>query len=130
MQSTTPIPAPLNVPARLAQLRADCAQDGWLDGEGYALSAADLDSLATTWARSWPEAAALPHIYPTLDANLSFEWDSESVAVEAYIQLSTMKCSIGSMSGAALSVVSELSLDLTKEADWLALANFVTAVLD
>ena len=78
---------PLDVAAQLDELRA--LADGWLDGEGLALPADGLDSLAARFADYYPERLPLPRIYPTLSGGAQLEWTLGSNEVNVEVNLAT-----------------------------------------
>ena len=52
-------------------------KDGWFEGEGIVPNAEKLKSFAAKMIENYPESHASPHIVPTQDGNLLFEWDME-----------------------------------------------------
>ena len=78
---------PLDVPARLAELRA--MQDGWLDGYGKAPSHDGLAWLSTGFERHFPDDLPLPHVYPTPEGGIEAEWSLGGQSVIFAIHLDT-----------------------------------------
>ena len=70
---------PLDVPARLDEFRA--LRDGWLEGEGRALSSEGLDWLTTQFEQYYPADLPLPYLYPTPEGSVRAEWSEEANAV-------------------------------------------------
>lgn len=62
----------LDIPAQLDGLRG--MEDGWLDGEGHAPSAALVDWLLESFTDHYPEEAHPPHLYPTVEGGVQAEW--------------------------------------------------------
>ncbi|HEX3529257.1 MAG TPA: hypothetical protein VH988_19545 [Thermoanaerobaculia bacterium] len=60
------------ISARLEELRL--LKDGWCEGSGSAPASAGIDWLSDAFARSYPEALPLPHVYPTSEGGIRLEW--------------------------------------------------------
>ena len=70
---------PLDVPSRLDEFRR--LKDGWLEGEGRALSSKGLDWLATQFEQRYPADLPLPYLYPTPEGSVRAEWSEGANAV-------------------------------------------------
>ena len=62
----------LDIGIQIDDLRA--LKDGWLDGEGQALSRDGLDWLESTLRTSFPSDLPPPYLYPTATAGVQIEW--------------------------------------------------------
>ena len=89
----SPAPNPLDVPARLNELRA--MRDGWLEGGGKAPSQEGLGWLSESFKAHFPKDLPLPFTYPTPEGGIEMEW------------------SLG-----AHSIVFEIDID-ARQGDWL-----------
>ena len=81
------VPHPLDVAARLAELRA--MQDGWLDGDGVAPPHAGLDWLADSFQSRYPEDVPLPYTYPTPEGGVQMEWSLGPFEISLEIDLAS-----------------------------------------
>ena len=70
---------PLDVPSRLYEFRA--LKDGWLEGEGSALSREGLEWLTTQFEQCYPSDLPLPYLYPTPEGSVRAEWSEGANAV-------------------------------------------------
>ena len=72
----------LDIGIQVDDLRA--LKDGWLDGEGQALSREGLDWLELTLRTCLPSDLPPPYLYPTATAGVQIEWSigSNSVSLE------------------------------------------------
>jgi hypothetical protein len=77
---------PLDVPARLEELRA--LRDGWLNGRGIAPVPAGLDWLAAGIKTRYPEELPLPYVYPVAEGGVRLEWSITPHEVSLEIDLS------------------------------------------
>lgn len=80
---------PLDIAAQLDELRA--LGDGWLDGDGQALSSEGLDRLAVRFEEHYPEQLPLPSIYPTPAGGAQLEWTLGSNEVSVEVDLASGK---------------------------------------
>ena len=69
----------LDVPLRLGEFRA--LKEGWLEGEGCALSREGLNWLATQFEQHYPADLPLPYLYPTPEGGVRAEWSEGANAV-------------------------------------------------
>lgn len=86
VEHVTPLD-PLDVPARLDELRF--LKDGWFEGHGKAPNHTGMDWLADAFTSYYPEILQLPHLYPTPDGGIRFEWPLGAVEASLDIDLTT-----------------------------------------
>ena len=79
--------APLDISTCLEEFRT--LEPGWLEGQGSALLPDGLDWLSKTFDRHYPDAAPLPHTYPTPEGGVRMEWSHRANAMILEIDLST-----------------------------------------
>lgn len=72
LRDAAPPSHPLNIPGQLDDLRT--IEDGWLDGDGTAPRGRLLDWLSESLGVHYPDDAALPHLYPTVEGGVQAEW--------------------------------------------------------
>jgi hypothetical protein len=78
---------PLDVPARLEALAL--LRDGWMDGRGTRPSPSGLAWLSRSWTECWPDDVSLPHVYPTPEGGVQFEWSVPGGSISAEVNLDT-----------------------------------------
>jgi hypothetical protein len=73
---------PLDIHARLEELRN--LKQGWFDGEGAAFDPQQVDWLENSVRDHYVSGLPLPHIYPSPDGQIVFEWmiNSRSASLE------------------------------------------------
>ena len=75
-QATKGASEPKWVGMRIEELRL--LKDGWLDGNGVALSPDGLDWLARTFDSNDPNGMTLPYLFPTPEGRVLAEWSLKS----------------------------------------------------
>ncbi len=106
---------PLDITARLEELRS--LKDGWLEGDGRALSYEGLDWLSRTFEQYYPENLPPPYLYPTEEGGVQAEWSLSPKEVSLEIEF-------GSHSGEwhvldmETNEVSERTLNINNANDW------------
>ena len=84
---TSTLGTELDISMQIAELRL--VEDGWLEGEGKALSDAGLNWLLGTFARHFPNDAPQPHLYPTETGDVQAEWSLGSREITLEVNLDT-----------------------------------------
>ena len=108
--------SPLDVPARLEELRA--IQHGWLDGHGTAPSREGLDWLSRAFRKHYPSDLPLPHTFPTEDGGVEMEWEVGAHAVILEIDLGARTGDWLEFTRGDGEEARERSLNLGAAADW------------
>ncbi len=76
---------PLDIQARLEELRH--LKQGWLDGEGTPFDPAGMDWLESSVREHYSPGTPLPHIFPTPDGQVVFQWRIAGVSATLEIDL-------------------------------------------
>ena len=76
---------PLDVGVRIDELKQ--LNNGWLDGQGVALSPSGLDWLAGTLNARFPDDLTLPYLFPTPEGRVLAEWALPPWALSLEIDL-------------------------------------------
>jgi hypothetical protein len=79
----------LDVGSRLEELSR--LQEGWLNGEGHALSKTGLLRLGKSFAASFGGDLPLPFLYPTPEGGVQAEWSVGDWSVTVEIDLATFQ---------------------------------------
>ena len=108
---------PLDVPSRLHELKD--MQDGWLEGEGRALSSEGLNWLATQFEQYYPADLPLPYLYPTPEGGVRAEWSEGADAVVLQTDLDNHSASwLWFDRGSDTDHERELNLDDAEDRSW------------
>lgn len=78
---------PLDVLARLDAFRT--LKDGWLEGQGFALSHAGIDWFSRMFSQAYPDHLPLPYTYPTPDGGIRLEWALNHIESSLEVDLTT-----------------------------------------
>ena len=108
---------PLDVSTRLDELRQ--LKNGWLEGEGLALSGHGLDWLSSTFDNLYDGELPLPYLYPTEEGGIHAEWSLRGRDINLKIDLSTHKAEWLWFEGDAEDA-QEVNLDDTETWRWIA----------
>ena len=104
-----------NIAARLDEFRD--MRNGWLEGEGSAPSHAELDWLAGTFTRHFPDETPLPYIYPTVDGGIRMEWPQDDNTLILEVDIEAHKGEWLRFSRSSEDCM-EHTLDLDNPGDW------------
>jgi hypothetical protein len=98
--------------------------DGWFEGKGKALDKDQLAWVTDKLVDSFPAEIAFPHVAPTPDGGLFFEWIQKTWRVSAEFLLPAHRCELQATDTATGKSV-EAELDLDQAENWPALYKFV-----
>lgn len=109
--------AALDVTSRLLELSS--LEDGW--GENGDEVAPDADRIRTLMDRydGFATGLRLPRIFPTVEGNLEFEWDSD--------ELSVLEVDLATMQGVLYTDDDECEVDLESSEGWATVISKVGA---
>jgi len=108
--------------AKLAQLK-----DGWLDGEGTAYDADQLNTLAARFNRSLSPDLPLPRIYPMPDGRVQAEWMLGRWDTSIEVELPSLRA-VYSTLNLDTHQDDEAELELSQDADWKGLNEKLLAL--
>lgn len=117
---------PLDVPARLEALAL--LKDGWMDGEGIALSKGSISWFSGSWMAFWPEDLPLPYLYPTPLGMLQAEWSGEHRSVTLEVDTSKKTASLLVSRNDDGEVDTDLELNLEQASGWSEIARIVRSL--
>ena len=106
---------PLDVGSRLDELSR--LEDGWLNGEGKALSPDGLRWLAECFDRYFSEELQLPCLCPTVDGGIYAEWLLEPLNLSLEIDLESHRAHWHAMDFSDDSYTEE-NIDLNRLGSW------------
>jgi hypothetical protein len=99
-------------------------EDGWFEGKGKALDKDQLAWVTDKLVDSFPAEIAFPHVAPTPDGGLFFEWIQKTWRISAEFLLPAHRCELQATDTATGKSV-EAELDLDQPDNWPALYKFV-----
>jgi hypothetical protein len=112
----------LDVPYRLEEI--SYLKNGWFDSESESFNMSHLQWLSTEFDDKFDPKLPLPNTYPTPDTNIQFEWSTENIEAELYVNLASKT---GTLSILKIEndeeVTSELNLDSIE--DWKKLNSMI-----
>jgi hypothetical protein len=114
---------PLDVASRLEELAQ--LKQGWLDGDGVELSKEGLKAIEADLNFRFSDDKMLPHIFPTLNGGLQFEWSTSDHERTLEVDLITRK---GHWTDVNLQTddIVEREFDLNQDEDWQYLLSQLT----
>lgn len=112
----------LDVGMRLDGLRQ--LKDGWLDGEGPALSPAGLDWLEQMFERHYPDDCISPHLFPTPEGAVRGEWQLAPWSVSIDFDLVAKKADCHALNLESDEEVEKV-IDAGSDAGWAELAELI-----
>lgn len=113
---------PMDISSRLEDLKL--IKDGWLDGEGVALSATHLDWLAVALEDS--VATSPPYLYPTPDGMIRAEWRVNDLDISLDIDLAKRQGDWHAINFSNNEEQVRSGLDLNKIDSWKWIASQLT----
>lgn len=79
----------LDVPSQIEELKS--LKVGWMNGEGEAFSAGELDWLADSFDRLYPDGYPLPFVFPSVDGEVIAEWSFPPTEISLSVDLENQK---------------------------------------
>lgn len=79
----------LDVPSQLEEIKS--LKSGWMNGEGEAFGAGDLDWLADCFEHRYPDGFPLPYVFPSVDGEVIAEWSFPPTEISLNVDLENQK---------------------------------------